>query len=118
MILRALAETLSAHNRRGDFVCRFGGEEFVVILPNIAVEIALKRAKEMREALNSLNVEYGKFNLSITISMGISSYPTNGDDRDSVLRAADRAMYAAKQAGRDHILTYDMLQLQREETSD
>jgi diguanylate cyclase (GGDEF)-like protein/PAS domain S-box-containing protein len=117
-ILKALARTLSTHNRRGDFVCRFGGEEFVVVMPNIPVEVAYKRAQDLRGALNSLDVSYEQFHLSITISMGIAGYPTNGEDRESVLRAADRAMYAAKRAGRDHILTYDLLQSQREMLAD
>ncbi len=112
-ILKALAKTLSARNRRGDFVCRFGGEEFVVVMPNMAVDAAYRRAEELRTALNSLYVPYGRFNLTITISMGIASYPANGEDRESVLRAADHAMYAAKRAGRDHILTYDLLQSNR-----
>ena len=117
-ILKALAKTLSARNRRGDFICRFGGEEFVVVMPNMAVDTAYKRAEELRTALNSLYVPYGRFNLTITISMGIASYPANGENRESVLRAADRAMYAAKRAGRDHILTYDVLQSQRETLAD
>jgi diguanylate cyclase (GGDEF)-like protein len=113
IVLKALARTLVRRNRRGDFVCRFGGEEFVVVMPNIPMESAYQRAKELRAELNSLRVPYGRFNLTITISMGIASYPENGADRESVLRAADRAMYAAKQAGRDHILTYDLIQVQR-----
>ena len=117
-ILKALAKTLTTRNRRGDFVCRFGGEEFVVVMPNIAVDTAYQRAEDLRVALNSLNIPYGQFHLNITISMGIASYPTNGKDRETLLRAADRAMYAAKKAGRDHILTYDRLQSQRESRTD
>lgn len=113
-ILKALAKTISERNRRGDFVCRFGGEEFVIVMPNMAVNTAYQRAEELRQSLNSLHVPYGRFNLAITISMGIASYPTNGEDRESILRAADRAMYGAKQAGRDHILIYEGPQLQPE----
>jgi len=117
-VLKALARMLSSHNRRGDFVCRFGGEEFVIVMPNMEMDTAFKRAEELRAALNSLYVPYGRFNLTITISMGIASYPANGEDREAVLRAADRAMYAAKKAGRDHILTYDLLQSQSETLTD
>ena len=118
IVLKALARTLVARNRRGDFVCRFGGEEFVIVMPNIPTESAYQRAEELRLVLNAMQVPYGRHNLSITISMGIASYPANGSDRESVLRAADRAMYGAKQAGRDHILTYDVLQSQRPVISD
>lgn len=118
VILKALARILSSRNRRGDFVCRFGGEEFVIVMPNMEMDTAFRRAEELRAALNSLSVPYGGFKLTITISMGIASYPANGEDRESVLRAADRAMYAAKRAGRDHILTYDLLQSERETLTD
>ena len=117
-VLKALARRLSSRNRRGDFVCRFGGEEFVIVMPNMEMDTAFKRAEELRAALNSLYVPYGRFNLTITISMGIANYPANGEDREAVLRAADRAMYAAKKAGRDHILTYDLLQSQSETLTD
>lgn len=109
LVLKALAKTLSLRNRRGDFACRFGGEEFVVVMPNIAIDTACRRAEELRTALNSLSVPFENYRLTITISMGIACYPANGEDRESLLRAADRAMYAAKKAGRDHILTYDRL---------
>lgn len=114
LILRALADTLSACSRRGDFTCRFGGEEFVIVMPNIDIDTAYKRAEGLRALLNALEVSYGLYNLTITISTGIASYPANGRDRESLLRAADRAMYAAKNAGRDHILTYNQLQAQHE----
>ena len=112
LILKALAKTLLAESRRGDFACRFGGEEFVVVMPNIPVDVAFQRAESLRLTLNSLRIPYGKFLLRTTISMGIACYPSNGEDRETLLRAADRAMYAAKKAGRDHILTYDRLESQ------
>jgi diguanylate cyclase (GGDEF)-like protein/PAS domain S-box-containing protein len=112
LVLKALAETLSACSRRGDFACRYGGEEFVVVMPNIAVEVACQRAETLRKTLSAMQIPYGKFLLSTTISMGIACYPFNGEEREAVLRAADRAMYAAKNAGRNHILTYDKLEAQ------
>lgn len=114
LVLKALAGVLLTRNRRGDFACRFGGEEFVVVMPNIALESACKRAEQLRAELNSITVPHGDAGLSITISMGIACYPANGLDRESLLRAADRAMYAAKRAGRDYILTYDHLEAQNE----
>jgi diguanylate cyclase (GGDEF)-like protein/PAS domain S-box-containing protein len=113
LVLKALAGTLLASNRRGDFACRFGGEEFVVVMPNIPMDTAFRRAEELRTILNSLNVPYDGYNLMITISMGIACYPASGEDRESLLRAADRAMYAAKKAGRDYIQVYDPLDTHR-----
>jgi len=109
-VLKALANTLAEQSRRGDFACRFGGEEFVVVMPNIGIDTAFQRAEKLRRSLNSLYVPYGGHNLTVTISMGIASYPMNGETREEVLRAADSAMYAAKKAGRDHILMYDQLE--------
>jgi diguanylate cyclase (GGDEF)-like protein/PAS domain S-box-containing protein len=117
-ILKTLAITLSEHCRRGDFACRYGGEEFVVVMPNINLEIAYERAEKIRQSLNSLRVPYGHYHLTIPMSMGIAGYPINGETREVVLRAADQAMYGAKEAGRDHILSYDELQVIQETLED
>jgi diguanylate cyclase (GGDEF)-like protein/PAS domain S-box-containing protein len=108
-VLRALANALSEQSRRGDFACRYGGEEFVIVMPNISMATAYERAESLRNTLNSLRIPYEYYNLSVTISMGIACYPINGQSRDALLRAADQAMYAAKEAGRDNILSYDQL---------
>ena len=117
-MLKALADTLTEQSRRGDFACRYGGEEFVIVMPNISLETAYQRAEKLRMSLNSLYVPYGRFILTTTISMGIACYPTNGETRQTILRAADRAMYAAKSAGRDYILSYDQLGVPRETPED
>jgi diguanylate cyclase (GGDEF)-like protein/PAS domain S-box-containing protein len=117
-VLKTLAVTLSEHCRRGDFACRYGGEEFVIVMPNINMDIAYERAENIRQSLNSLRMPYGNFNLTITISMGIACYPINGDTREAILRAADLAMYGAKEAGRDHILSYDEFQILQEALED
>jgi len=84
------------------------------VMPNINTEVAQERAETLRKMLNSLRVSFDETSLMVTISMGIASYPANGTSRDSVLRSADRAMYAAKEAGRDHILSFDQLELLNE----
>ena len=114
LVLKAIAETLSDHCRRGDFACRYGGEEFVVALPNITLETAYARAEDLRTSLNLLHVPYEYHHLSVTISMGIACFPEDGQTRDAILRAADQAMYAAKKAGRDHILSYNQTRLSEE----
>jgi diguanylate cyclase (GGDEF)-like protein len=116
-VLRAHADTLSRECRRGDFACRHGGEEFVVVMPNISLDTAYERAEALRNTLHSLKIPYEDYNLSVTISMGIACYPANGLTRDAILHAADQAMYAAKEAGRNHILSYEQLQVS-EETPD
>jgi diguanylate cyclase (GGDEF)-like protein/PAS domain S-box-containing protein len=111
LVLKAISNTLSEQSRRGDFACRYGGEEFVVTMPNITMEIAYERAETLRQSLNALRVLYEYYNLSVTFSMGIACYPENGQTRETLLRAADQALYAAKEAGRDHILSYNQLRL-------
>ncbi|HEY9526084.1 MAG TPA: histidine kinase N-terminal 7TM domain-containing protein [Anaerolineales bacterium] len=118
LVLKAMAATLSHHCRRGDFACRYGGEEFVVVLPNITLETAYGRAEDLRKSLNQLSVPYEEHNLSVTISMGIAGFPENGQTRDTLLRAADQAMYAAKEAGRDHILSYNQIRLAEQALED
>lgn len=117
-VLKALANTLSEQSRRGDFACRYGGEEFVIVMPNITKHTAYERAKKLRLRLNSLKIPYEGHELTTTISMGIACYPKNGETRQELLRAADRAMYGAKKAGRDHILTYDQLRISEEDLQD
>ncbi|MBN2118064.1 MAG: diguanylate cyclase [Anaerolineales bacterium] len=117
-VLQALANALSEQSRRGDFACRYGGEEFVIVMPNITKRTAYERARKLRRRLNSLQIPYERHRLTTTISMGIASYPANGDTRQALLRAADQAMYAAKKAGRDHILTYDQFLASEEASED
>jgi len=111
LVLKGIADARSEFSRRGDFACRYGGEEFVITMPNITLATAYERAESLRQSLNVLRVPYEYYNLSVTISMGIACYPENGQTREALLRAADQALYAAKEAGRNHILAYDQLRL-------
>jgi len=79
-------------------------------MPNIPMETACQRAEHLRNCLGSLDVPYGRYNLTTTLSVGVAFYPSNGEDRESVLRAADRALYGAKKAGRNQVVTYDQLE--------
>lgn len=106
VVLKTLAETVTRQSRHGDFVCRYGGEEFVLVMPNIGIETARERAEELHEVINSMNIPYGIFNLSTTISMGVAMYPEHGQTKEELLRAADKAMYIAKNTGRNRVVFY------------
>jgi len=106
VVLKALSETVMRQSRHGDFVCRYGGEEFVLVMPNIGIETARQRAEELHQIVNSLNIPYGNFNLTTTISMGVAAYPEHGKSKEELLRAADRAMYIAKNTGRNRVVVY------------
>lgn len=106
VVLKTLAETVTKQSRYGDFVCRFGGEEFVLVMPNIAIEIAQERAESLHQIINALNIPYADFNLTTTISMGIAWFPEHGESKEELLRAADKAMYTAKHTGRNRVVVY------------
>jgi diguanylate cyclase (GGDEF)-like protein/PAS domain S-box-containing protein len=109
VVLKTLAETVTKQIRHGDFVCRFGGEEFVLVMPNIGVEKAKERSENLHRIIGGLNIPYGRFNLSTTMSMGIAWYPEHGKTKEELLRAADTAMYVAKNTGRNRVVVHDGL---------
>ena len=109
VVLKTLAETVTGQSRHGDFVCRFGGEEFVLVMPNIGIEKAKARAENLHRIIGGLNIPYGRFNLSTTMSMGIAWYPEHGKTKEQLLRAADLAMYVAKNTGRNRVVVHDGL---------
>jgi len=105
MMLRALGEFLLKRTRGEDIACRYGGEEFVVILAGMTVADALTRADSLRESAKHLAVPYaGQVLGKITLSMGVAAFPTHGDTPEGLLHAADRALYRAKGEGRDRVV--------------
>ncbi len=114
VVLKTLAETVTKQSRHGDFACRFGGEEFVLVMPNIGIAIAKERADELHRIINALNIPYGRFNLTTTISMGLAWYPKHGASKEALLRAADKAMYVAKNTGRNCVIIYREQELSAE----
>lgn len=112
-VLKKLADMVTEQSRQGDFVCRYGGEEFVLVMPNIGIEVAKGRANSLLHSISSLFVPFGRFNLNITVSMGISWFPQNGETRDDLLRTADKALYAAKRNGRNQAVVYQGLEIEK-----
>jgi len=106
VVLKTLSNMLTNQSRQGDFVCRYGGEEFVLVMPNIGLEVAKGRANSLLGLISSLFVPLGRFNLNITVSMGISCFPEHGETKDELLRMADKALYAAKNNGRNCVEVY------------
>jgi diguanylate cyclase (GGDEF)-like protein/PAS domain S-box-containing protein len=100
-MLKALAGLLRASCREGDIACRYGGEEFIALLPRAPSGIAHERAEQWRESFASLVTHHGEFEIRATFSAGIASFPQHAHDADTLLARADAALYAAKQAGRN-----------------
>ncbi len=104
-ILRSLAELLMVEVRTQDYVSRYGGEEFVIILPETTPEKALELAHRLcEEVASSRFCINGHRDLKVTVSIGVAGYPAHGVCFESLLEAADKAMYAAKDAGRNQVM--------------
>ena len=99
-VLIGVAQALRGHARAEDVV-RYGGEEFVVLLPRLGPAAAAARAEVLRAACAAVDVEVE--DVRVTISAGVASCPDHGDSPDELLLAADRALYAAKEGGRDRV---------------
>lgn len=102
-VLRAIAEVLAGTLRQSDALARFGGEEFVVILPGSDLFEATSAAARMLEQVRLLRLPSWP-ELRLSISIGLAELGRNGDGWDAVLRAADQALLKAKQAGRDRAI--------------
>ena len=105
-ILEAVGEVLIRYSRTSDIACRYGGEEFIVILPNCPLDDGRLRADELRGRVSALRVPYRNVELpGPTISCGVAGFPHHGSTPDPLIHAADRALYAAKNGGRDRVVT-------------
>lgn len=104
-VLQALGTCLQANVRHDDIPCRYGGEEFTLILPNASLEIATRRAETLRGKVESLNITWAGHALGpLTLSLGVAAFPQHGATGQSVLQAADAALYRAKHAGRNRVV--------------
>jgi diguanylate cyclase (GGDEF)-like protein/PAS domain S-box-containing protein len=105
-LLRALGNLLKESTRGQDVACRYGGEEFVFVLSGASLAAARQRAELLREEIKQLNVRHGGQLLgAVTLSIGIAVFPDNGDSAENLLKAADNALYRAKENGRDRIIS-------------
>ena len=104
-LLRELARFLQNHIRSEDVACRYGGEEFILIMPDASLETARQRAEQLRGEAKGIHIHDAGLSLEgITLSLGVAVYPQHGRNREDVMRAADAALYRAKQEGRDKVI--------------
>jgi diguanylate cyclase (GGDEF)-like protein len=103
-LLRAVADAISRGLRQGDVPCRYGGEEFLLLMPDISADTIRTRTELLRAAVASARIEHQGVPLpGVTLSAGVALYPMHGVTATDVVESADRALYAAKRAGRDRL---------------
>ena len=107
-VLKALAEVLAQSVRASDYVIRYGGEEFLILLQETTGEAAIAVAEKIRSAVAGLRVQTSGGILQKTISIGVSCYPDDSDSFWQVVKFADVALYHAKETGRNRVTRFTM----------
>ncbi|MDB9511291.1 GGDEF domain-containing protein [Kamptonema animale CS-326] len=104
LVLQELSLFLQRYVYNSEIVCRYGGEEFILVLPESSLEEACQRAEQLRQGVKQLNVKYNGQSLDIiTVSLGVACFPEHGKTGAEVIQAADVALYRAKAKGRDRV---------------
>lgn len=109
-LLRELGAFLNTHTRGGDIVSRYGGEEFVIVLPGATQDDGRFRAEELRQGVKELQVFHlGKPLSKCTLSFGVAAFPEHGSTNEEILKSADNALYQAKNEGRDRVVVASII---------
>lgn len=106
LVLQSLAKFLQENTRQSDIVCRFGGEEFVILMPDAAVEDARERGEYFRKKFETLTYGCNDKLVHATFSAGIASFPLHADSGEALLSMADTALYYSKEAGRNRVTVF------------
>ena len=105
LVLKEVAQAFESKTRSGDLVCRYGGEEFAIILPDITLEGAFHTAERIRAAVAALHITSGLATHSnLSISIGLAMFPQDAGTSAELLRKADAALYRAKHEGRNQVM--------------
>ena len=102
-VLRRVSEVLAAGLREYDIVARYGGEEFSIILPATGKDTGATIAERLRASVEKQKYRHKDKSIPVTISLGVASYPEDGDSPEGLISAADKALYAAKESGRNQV---------------
>ena len=106
-VLKSFTQLLRQGARDSDMVCRYGGEEFVVIMPKMSVDSALERVDAWRAELQESTIACGDCRINITVSAGIAAFPMHGDTPEELLARADEMLYRSKRLGRSRITVFE-----------
>ncbi len=105
-ILRNMGKQLVTYSRKEDIACRYGGEEFVLVLPETTQLVAIQRAEDLRASVETgKQIKYKRQTLPVvTISLGVAVFPDHGRRVNELISAADKALYVAKEQGRNQVV--------------
>jgi diguanylate cyclase (GGDEF)-like protein len=116
MVIRVVSAFLLSHTRGEDIACRYGGEEFTLILPEASLSDTLRRAEHLRCGIEQLAVEYrGQRLPGISISIGVAALPNHGSQADTLIHVADAALLRAKHAGRNRVVVAEVYEEEQRE---
>ena len=106
VVLKTVAQTIKASIRSTDTVARFGGEEFVVIMPRTNLNEAFEKVEAIRKMIEATVVNDNLISASVTASFGVACYPENSLTQHELIKHADKALYTAKESGRNCVKAY------------
>lgn len=109
-VLVCIAQSLSGQARKSDLIARFGGEEFIMILPDTPLEGGFEFANRIREIVASKEIDIGNQIISVTVSIGITEWDVNKDKLEDAFKKADTYLYQAKEQGRNRVVSGDKRQ--------
>ncbi|MEI7645688.1 MAG: diguanylate cyclase [Chloroflexales bacterium] len=101
-----IAGLMKRHARGSDFVCRYGGEEFLLVLPGVTAACAESRAEKIRQRCAEICIHYEGKDLMATMSLGVATYPDHGQAIEEIIIKADKALYASKHNGRNRVTVW------------
>ena len=105
-VLRVFGQALQECSRTEDIVCRYGGEEFLLVLPKMPLSIGRERAAQLLELFRRTTVPFDNFRIPVTTSIGISATPDHSTTAEGLIRCADQALYHAKSRGRNRVVAF------------
>jgi diguanylate cyclase (GGDEF)-like protein len=102
-----IANVIRESIRAGDIACRYGGDEFVVVLNNVSEKTAFERAESLRNRIATEPIQYKEEKIDICVSIGVAMFPVHGAQTELLLQRADRALYAAKREGKNKVMVFN-----------